>query len=398
MVNRVGGWLRRCGLPISDLSEESVLRAAHRATGLHDWGGDHYRVALRALLEDFAGDERLTFLGRAMARSMLIQYVTNRLRIRADLQRYPEILRGVIRRPLFIVGLPRTGTTLLHHLLAQDSAARPLLFWESVSPSPPPDIRTRDRDPRIKRAERMLARMYRNVPRLSAIHRVDPRGPEECLLLLRNAFIADFQIRTPTFQRWLWELSAEDVRRAYEEYREQLLLLQWRCPGDHWVLKAPVHLFGLGALLATFPDACIVQTHRNPLECVPSMCSLVSVLDEIFYDRVDAEEIGRRTTAMLEEHLDRGMKARQSAGPGRFFDLPYQELVADPIAAVRKIYHYFGHEFRPALADKLAAYLAENPQHKHGAHRYSLEDFGLDRDALQARFAAYWDRFGGGEA
>jgi hypothetical protein len=395
LVNRVGGWLRRLGFPVADLSEEELLRAARRRTGLDDFGDNHFRAPLRALADAYQTDPGLTFIGRAIARQILIHLLSNRLRVARDLRQYPDITAGPVRRPLFVVGFPRTGTTLLQNLLSQDLAARPLLFWESMAPSPPPEPATRDTDPRIRTAERVVERLYHAVPEMPTIHALNPRGPDECLGLLFNTFVTPFfRGKIPGYRAWLGAATDADVTASYQDYRRQLQLLQWRCPGGHWVLKCPSHLFGLGALLAVFPDAAVVQTHRDPAEAVASLCSLSAALDALSYETVDRQGVGRRTLAIVEQLLARGLKARQAGSAGRFFDLHYQDLLADPVGSVGRIHEHFGYDYTPAPEAKLQAYLAANRQHRHGVHRYRLEDFGLDRDDLRARFAGYCERFG----
>jgi hypothetical protein len=395
LANRLGTWLRRLGFRSGDLSEKTICDKAKRQTGLSDWGDERFRVPLKALVDSYENDPGLTFVGRAIAQGMVVHLLANRLRIHHNLTQQPDILNGTIRRPLFVVGLPRTGTTLLQNLLSQDQAARPLYFWESMSPSPPPDPATRDADPRIRQAEKLVAGLTRAVPALPMIHEMNPRGPDECLGLLFNTFVTPFfRGNVSCYREWLARISDEEVVASYREYRQQLLLLQWKMRGDHWVLKCPSHLFGLGALLATFPDACIVQTHRDLAQAVPSLCSLSTALDGLSYETVDLEAIGQRNLTVVEQLMVGGLKARQSADASRFYDLHYPDLVKDPVTAVRRIYHHFEYAYSDTLEDKLKGYLAANRQHKHGVHQYRLEDFRLDRDVLGRRFAEYYERFG----
>ena len=393
-ANMIGRGLGACGIQLGDLSEETILRQARRQTGLEDLGEERFRVALRALLGSYESDHRLTFLGRILAQKMMAHHVANRLKINHDLKQYPEILSGEIHKPLFVLGLPRTGTTLLYNLLAQNPDFRPLLFWESMFPSPPPDPEARDSDPRIRIAEQTVARLNRAVPKLSAIHEMNPRGPDECLGLLYNTFVTPFfRGRVPDYRKWLYGVGDDELKAAYQEYRQQLLLLQWRYSGDHWVLKCPSHLFGLGALLRVFPDACVVQIHRDPVKAVPSLCNLSATLDGLSYHTVDMREVGERTVEIIDQLVNRSMKARESSNPGRVFDVYYRELVRHPVTTLKQIYAHFGYTYNVALEEKLKAYLEVNPQHKHGVHRYSVDDFGLEKEALTDRFSGYCDLF-----
>jgi hypothetical protein len=394
MANLLGYGLTACGIRIVDLSEEEILQGARSQTGLEDLGNERFRVPLKALLDSYNDDTNLTTVGRWLARRMLIHIVANRLLIHRDLKCYPEILSGRIDRPLFVVGLPRTGTTLLYNLLAQDSASRPLLFWESVSPAPPPDPETRDCDPRIETAEKIVAGLNGTLPNLAAIHEMNPRGPDECLGLLFNTFVTPFfRGNLPRYREWLYSIPDHETRAAYQEYRQQLLLLQWRCSGNHWVLKCPSHLFGLGELLAVFPDACVVHTHRDPVKAVPSLCSLSAALDGVSYKTVDMEEVGQRTVGIIEQLVNRSMQAREEVDGGQVYDMHYKEFVKDPVAAVRGIYEHFGYNYSPAMEENVRAYLGSNPRHRHGVHRYSLDSYGLDEETLRDRFSGYCDRF-----
>jgi len=394
IANWVGERLRGWNLARVILSEERILQAARRQTSLDDLGDERFRVPLCLLVDSYENDPELTTVGRLIARALLVHHVANRLRIHHDLNRHPEILAGEIRRPLFVVGLPRTGTTLLYNLLALDSSFRPLLFWESMSPSPPPDSETRHRDPRIAKAARTVAQLNRAVPTLRAIHEMNPRGPDECLGLLLNTFVNPFfRGRLPGYRAWLYSIGEDEVRAAYCEYRRQLLLLQWKCSAPHWLLKCPSHLFGLEALLAVLPDACVVQTHRDPIKAVPSLCSLTAALDGMSYKRVDMAEVGRRDVEIVEQLLDRGLNACDAADHSRFLHVRFRDLLDNPWTTVRQIYDHFGYRLPVDMKDRVDGYLAANPRYKHGQHRYRLEDFGLDRESLGGRFAAYCSRF-----
>lgn len=394
VANRIGNGLEACGIRTVDLSEETILRKACRKTGLTDFGDERFRIPLRSILESYENDPNLTLIGRVLAQKMMMHIVGNRLKIHHDLKKYPEILSDEIHRPLFVLGLPRTGTTLLYNLLAQDTGARPLLFWESMSPSPPPDPKTRERDPRIKSAEQAVARLNRALPHLSVIHEMNPRGPDECLGLLYNTFVTPFfRGKLPSYRKWLYAIGDDELTAAYQEYRTQLLILQWRVSGDHWVLKCPSHLFGLGALLAVFPDACVVQTHRDPAKAIPSLCSLSAALDSLSYHTVDPMEVGHRTVEIVAQLIKRSLKARAENISAKVFDVHYRDFTQHPVTTVKEIYEHFGYAYTPTLEKRLKAYLEANPKHKHGMHIYSLGEFGLDEEALRKRFSSYCDLF-----
>jgi hypothetical protein len=393
LLNAVGGFLRRTGVTPLPFSEEELLAASRARTGLSDWGDDSFRQPLRLLVYALEREAHLNFLGRIAARRWLTQMLVNRLEIGAMRRLHPEIAEQPIRRPLFILGLPRTGTTLLHLLFLQDPANRVLRFGEGQAPALQPAQRRLEPDPRVHQAQRELRFLYYLAPDFAAIHPLTADGPQECTTLFANSFRSlqfEFTYNVPSYSAWLEQ---QDLADAYRYYAEQLRLLQWRQPGARWVLKSPAHLFGLDALLATFPDACIVQTHRDPLKVLASCCSLAAVLRCVTSDRVVPRQIGRQFAAKWATGLERALAARDRAGEDRFYDVHFQELVSDSLVVVRKIYARFGLPFDTAVEGRMRQALAENPRHKHGMHRYTLRQFDLDPLHEARRFAGYRDRF-----
>ncbi|MUL38133.1 sulfotransferase family protein [Gloeocapsopsis dulcis] len=393
-INWTGETLKQNGISLVDLSEASLLTAASSKTGLSNWGDESFRLPLRTLLESLEKDAALNLFGRYFMRKLCIQLLSNRLRIQEDLKHYPEILQVPIARPLFILGMPRSGTTLLHNLLAQDPASRWLHLWEMASPSPPPEYHNRNSDPRIQRVEKFVKRYNTLAPQLTTVHNLNPKGPEECNPLFEHEFTSPiFEIRANVkcYAEWL---ETYDLVRAYQFYRQQLQLLAWHYPPDsHWVFKAPAHIFYLDALIKVFPDACIVQTHRDPLKVLPSICSLTAIVRGIYSDRIEPKTLGKYWSDRIAKALVREMQVRDSEQSSRFYDVHYHTLVQDPIGIVRQIYAYFGYEFHPQMAENIKTWLAQNPQHKHGVHRYSLEQFGLDPEKVNAQFAKYCEKF-----
>ena len=365
-LNQLGEGLNRSGLLRVDLSEEALLAEACRRTGLTDWGGESFRAGLRVLLEAGRQETDLSFLGRVATRGDYLRLLMNRLRIQGALKRNPAILDLPLQQPLFIVGFPRTGSTLLHNLLSLDPQTRVPLMWELLRPAPPSNGGT---DPRIRQATRLARVAHAMAPALRYTHPVRPAGPEECFFLLENEFTClEFEVRrhVPRYVTWFFQ---QDLIPAYESYRRQLLLLHWQRPGEHWVLKSPFHLPGLEALLAVFPDACVVQTHRHPAEVVPSMCSVMGMVRKAHATHVDSLQLGADWLDTWGEAMSRASRIRDTADPKRFFDIEYRELVSDPLGMVERLYDHLGYAFTPQLADRMRAWLRENQHDKHGTHR-----------------------------
>jgi Sulfotransferase family len=367
-----------------------------RTTGLTDFGDAAFRAALGRLVDALEGEADLTLLGRVIARTDLVRFLENRLRMVDTIHRHPEITAAPIERPLFIVGLPRTGTSILHELLAQDPANRVPMTWEVMHPWPPPERATYTTDPRIAQVDRHFAGVDRLIPGFKAMHPMGATLPQECVALTAHDFASMVfhpTYRVPSYQAWL---DAADLRGVYASHRRQLQYLQWRCPGERWVLKSPGHLWALDALLAVYPDARIVQTHRDPLKVVASLANLVALLRTMASDRVDRHEIGTDWTRLLAAGLERSMavRARRPEGDPQVFDMHFAELLRDEIGMVRRIYAHFGLDLSADAEARMRRFLAANPRDRHGVHRYTLAAAGLNARRERLRFAAYQARFG----
>jgi hypothetical protein len=396
LCNWVGRRLEQCGVHLHRLTEASILNAARREAGLSDFGDEGFLVPLRQLLQSLRDEARLHPVGRWLMRRRLLDVLINRLRMHDDLKRNPEILDVPVRRPLFVTGLPRTGTTLLYNLLSQDPAGRPLTMWEACWLSPPPRAETRNTDPRIKQARRLVKLAYWLAPQLRTVHPLNADGPEEDLTLTLNTLIsAGFSMlaRLPGYEAWLRQLSLPEKVTAYQDYRRQLQYLQWRCSADHWVLKTPVHLVALDALLNVFPDACVVQTHRDPAKVVPSFCSLIAVFRGMGTDELDLRALGAWGLENCADLLDRAAKARQTT-PGNVLDVRYAELICDPIGTVHRIYDHFGYPRSDRMDTRMRQWLTEDGHDRKPPHRYDPEQFGLDRATICEQFGAYCERHG----
>jgi hypothetical protein len=394
-ANTTGRGLRSLGLEFVSLEERSLLEAACRETSLDDFGGDEFREPLRLVLEGLETEARLTLLGRVVARRDLLGLLTNRLRLTEDRKRHPGICEQRISRPFFIIGLPRTGSTLLHHLISQDPASRAPQAWEVMTPSPPPEAARYETDPRIAEAERKLQWLDVLAPDFKAIHPLGARLAIECIAILSHSFLSSrfhTTYRTPSYQAWL---KKQDLRPAYAYHRRFLQHLQWSKRADRWVLKAPAHLYALDSLFAIYPDALVVQTHRDPRVVLGSVASLTLSLQSAFAEPLDLTEIGREVMQSWTEGIERGMHVRHTGpvGAERFFDVNYQELLADPIGTVRQIYTHFDLPLTAEAEQRMRSHLTGNPQHKHGRHAYDLKAFGLDGPSLDQRFRSYREFF-----
>jgi hypothetical protein len=307
---------------------------------------------------------------------------------------HPEILAGEIRAPIFILGLPRTGTTILHQLMAQDPATRVPMTWEVHRPWPPPERETYDTDPRIAEVEGHFAGIDRVLPGFKAMHPMGALLPQECVALTAHDFATMIYHTThnvPGYQAWL---ERTDLRPVYASHRRQLQYLQWRCPAARWVLKSPGHLWALDALLHEYPDARIIQTHRDPLKVIASLASLVSHLRSLASDDIDTMAIARDWTVRLAAGLEQAMAVRDAHVPSeRTFDVQFRDFVGNEIETVRRIYAHFGLVLSDEAEQRMRRFLAANPKDKHGAHRYTLAAASLDAATERKRYARYIERF-----
>jgi len=360
------------------LDADALVRAACRNAGAADFGAPPLQPALDVLLRAFAEEADLTAVGRLAARGDVRSLLINRLNLQADRTRHAGIAAETVAGPLVITGLPRTGTTLLHALLAEDPGHRAPLAWEVMFPSPPPgQDSAASLQRRQRRAAGRLAWMERLSPGFQAVHEIGAGLPQECIAITAHSFVSLRFLVTHDLPAYAAFLQEADHLQAYGFHRRFLQHLQWQRAPRRWALKAPGHLMHLDALLATYPDAMVVQTHRDPVESIPSLVSLRARLRRAFSRRGDAVRIGDEVIEYWCRALDRAAAVRAQHPSRQFFDLDYGRLVERPLDSVAALYDHFGLRLSPEARERMRAYLAANPQHKHGPHRYAAADAEL---------------------
>lgn len=328
-----------------------------------------------------------------MGRGHLLRLLSNRLRIEDWHRRHPEIAAGETPAPIFVLGLPRTGTTALSGRLAQDAATRSLRTWESSAPTPPPEAATAESDPRIERARAELEAMHAAFPAMKLMYDVEPTDPTECQDLLGMEFRTHHfagQYWVPSYARWLLE---HGLGEAYRYHRRTLQLLQWRCPPRRWMLKTPLHMLSLDELSRTYPDARFVMTHRDPVSVLGSVCALIQVTRSMASDRRDPGAIGREQLELWPLAVERALAFRDRIGEERFADVAFAEQLADPVGVVARVYERLGLPFPEPTRAAMAAWSERRPRGRHGSYSYRLSDFGLEPDEVRERFRRYIDRF-----
>lgn len=372
---------------------DRLLAEAVAIAGSDDLGEDTWQEGLDVLLDGFANEAQLHELGVEIAAGGVVEYLANRAGITAWRADHPEIAEGTIEHPIFIVGQPRTGTTILYDLLALDPELRAPLTWEIDKPLPPPETATRDTDPRIDEVDAVLSMADSLIPGFTTFHPMGARLAQECVRITGGDFrslIFPCQYRVRTYDRWL--LDEADLAPAYRWHRQFLQHLQSADPAPQWLLKSPAHLWDLDALAAEYPDAVIVQTHRDPLKVITSVSALSAHLRRMASDDVDLHEISADYAEDIFLGLDRGMDARQRGviPADRIVDVHFQDFVADPIETVRAIYVALGRELDDLTEKKMRSFLAEHPgDGGGGGTRYRFADTGLDEGRLRERAEAY---------
>ena len=378
---------------------DAVVAAARAADGLRDFGDDSYREPLEKLLWSLEHEAQLNAIGRAVLSQRMVDILATRLRVQHYLQRFPEIADEEIAAPLFIVGLPRTGTTMLHRTIAGDHRMYAPLWYEVRYPSPAPDWDfTAAGDARIAAAQAEMAAMLAANPDLLAIHPMDAMGPDEDIMLLEQSFYSfntQAYANIPSFDAWI---ESRDHTPGYEYFRLLLQFLQWQKKrsgqaGERWTLKAPHHLHYMDLVFKVFPDAKVVQSHRDPVETLPSLTSLIAGVWVIYSDSADPIEVGRQWSRKFARGMQHTMAVREQMGEGQFLDLWFEDTVSQPLAEIRKVYDFLGMELTPEARAEMARWQEFNRRELRPAHDYSLAQYGFTETGLKQQFRAYRERF-----
>lgn len=385
------------GLDVDRLVERAV-----EATGLDDFGPPTWRDGLERLVPALCDEARLNELGEQIAIGGLVELLTNRLAMTGWRAQHPEVASGEVVPPIVIVGQARTGTTILYDLLAQDRATRAPLTWEIDRPVPPPETATFDTDPRIDEVDAILSGVDLLMPGFRTMHPMGARLAQECVSITNSDFrsvIFPTQYRVPSYGRWV--LYEADMAPAYRWHRQFLQHLQsghpaGEAPADRWLIKSPAHIWCLDALLGEYPDALLVQTHRDPLRVIASVSSLMVTLRGMTSDDPNLPEVADEWAEYIVEGLDRSVTARVdgTVAPGRVVDVQFSEFMADPFATIGAVYDALGLELTAESGSRMRIFLAEHSQGEQSAHRYSFADTGLDPAAWRERTRRYQEHFG----
>jgi hypothetical protein len=369
-------------------SYEDIVSAAQRTTGMDDFGGDAHEEGLRILVDDLNSAEAgLTGRGNYFQRSEVKSALVGRLLTQAQFNARPEHADVPLERPIFVMGLPRTGTTALHRLLHADPTAQGLELWITQYPQPRPPRDTWDSDPIFTAMQQAFRAHHVASPEFLGIHYMDATSVEECWRLLRQTGKSNSYESLANVPRYTAWLAEQDWTDAYQRHKQNLQLIGLHDPDKRWVLKNPSHMSALDALMAVYPDALVVYTHRDPVTCIASSCSLSAETTAGHSTTFVGETIGRTQLDLWSRAYAAFHEARPKYDPAQFVDVAFSDLRADPLGVTRRVYDHFDLPWTPEVASAIEELDRES---KHGAakpsHSYRLEDYGLTEDEVRARF------------
>ena len=384
----------RLGLLDRPLDPDGLISLAQRQTGLRDFGDISFVGPLTRLLDSCSAESALSMVGRSATRWDILRFLTNLLQIQAALNHDPHIATTPIRQPIFITGLPRSGTTFLHRLMLMDGENRAPAVWETIYPSPAAGSPSK----RITRVARQLKTFEWLAPEFRSLHPLEATSPQECSEITAHVFRSlrfDTNYHIPSYRSWL----DSDVVRHRPAYRFHKRFLQYLQSQDdverRWVLKCPEHLFALDAIRAIYPDARMVFVHRDPVKVLLSQSKLTEVLRRPFTRRLDPKTLGPDESRRWLDGTRRMMAIGDDAGfPDPVCHVHHIDLISDPLTTVETVYRHFGMTLSSEAASAIDAYATEKPTGGYGVHKYRFEDHGLDEEQERAKFRPYMVRFG----
>lgn len=401
MGNIAGRLLDLAGFGTGNPDKDKLIWEVTSRTGLDDFGEDFDEDHLSRLIDFSREEARLNLTGRIMFRSDVSALLKNRLQITAAIKRDPQISNRRIEAPIVITGLPRTGTTLLHRLLAQDPVNRAPKLWEIMHPVPPSACDNYEEiKKRIQRTEQQLCWFKQLTGRFDSIHALSANEAEECIAITAHAFASARFHATywlPGYESWLRDI---DQRPAYRFHKVFLQYLQSEAGPKRWILKGPAHLDALDALFDIYPDACVVQTHRDPVTALASTASLTNALQSPFREHVPDTVVGDQVLRRWAWAMDQSLSARERLNRSgrRILDVYYDEIINDPVRVIKTIYRHLQVDLSAYAETRMRNYLCKNPKDKHGGHNYSADDFGITPGRVREMFSGYYSLSGIGRS
>lgn len=370
-------------------SADELEAGARAATGLEDFGTAYYREGLERTVDGLNNEANLNDMGNVIQHATISNALIQRLKIVDTYKQHPEIADEVVDGPIVILGLPRTGTTALGQLVANDPQFRSLRTWESQAPTPPPEAAIQLTDPRIAQAAEGITMIDQMFPDFRTMNNFDAESATECQDLMGMSFRTyhfDGVVRVPSYVQWLLEC---DMRETYEFHSDVLKLLQWHCKPNLWHLRTPVHMFALDAFVDVYPNAKFLWSHRDPAKVIGSVCSLISYVRSWSSDYTDPKELGAEQLAWWALATKRAVDFRRKFGDGRFVDVSFADLQSDSVGTVARSYEQLGIEFNDSARARVEGWAAQHKPGQRGTHAYELSEYGLTEDQVREAFSEY---------
>jgi len=373
-----------------DLTVDSLKEESSQMTHLFDWGNNEFELPLEQFIncfkEKYALEDELFYTQFFNAIKAIL---FNRLYIQNSINSYPDILKSPICRPLFIVGIARTGSTFFHRLINQDPSCRTLKYWEMRYPFFGTNIGLNHEKFSMELAELNIKEVYSKLPNLFHIHEIKAKAPEECNIIMRHTFCSLYlasEWALPKYAQWLLN---HNMAKSYEYYKKMLQILQWYKPGEYLALKCPSHILNLEIILKIFPDANILWLHRHPFKSIPSYLNLLSV----FWGNEMNEKFIDFICNYSKKSIDKGMEMKKKVNSAQFYNLSYREFINAPYSTILKVLNHFKYKIDTRLESNIHKWIEENPRNKHGVHNYNLEKFGLEEMDIQELFSPYLEEY-----
>ena len=376
------------------ITSEHVLNTAKNKTGFNDYGPDSFINNLDVLIESTQNESRMNFIGRTTLFNSCVQAVVDRLKIYDHIKKHPDIKNNKIVKPIFILGLPRTGTTLMQNLLGCDKNLRALHYWEQAQISDPPKPNTLLNNQILNRVKRDVQILKWAVPNFTAAHEINPIGIEECNGLMNREFVNILHFMFRNVPTYVEHILNTDMSSMYQFHKLQLPYLGYHFRGKRWMLKAPAHLAFLSYLFKIYPDAIIIQMHRDPIYSVPSMCSLATISRSLFSTKIDVTKISDQWINLMQKIIRDSIQKRTNLNQKQFLDIPYMQFVNNPIKMVKKIYDKLELDFSDNFVKNMQLWLDEsNKKRKNNPHIYSINQFGLTKNKIKKQFSEYYEHY-----
>lgn len=391
-INRVGKFLKAVGLDPFKLNAEDIIAKAVKKSGFEGKVPVQAQEGLKLLVNSINQESKPNAFGSLAAKTLFERTMHARLKVESVLAKDASVAKAPINEPIFIIGMPRTGTTILHAMMHEDPAHRSPLSWECLLPYPVPKPENFTDNPQLATVTKEFGQLFQLVPDFQKKHHMEPDSPQECIgvnALDFNSFQTSAQFYIPSYMDWFYNKASKlETMKWHKRFLQYLQ--SGGVKADRWLLKSPVHLIRLEEIFAVYPDAKIIMTHRHPAKVVASAASLISSVRSLYSDSEDAFRSGKEQAATWSDCYNRFLASRKKLNKeNQIIDLKFEEFVSDQVGTIEKIYNRFNWNFTAEAKQKMTTFLAKNPKDKHGAHNYTLEDFGLKESEINTQFEEY---------